>query len=43
MIREHPCRRIFELDADHAPYLSATDGLVAALLELAGEPVASAI
>ena len=43
MIREHPCERVFELDADHAPYLSATDGLVAALLELAGEPVASVI
>jgi pimeloyl-ACP methyl ester carboxylesterase len=42
MIREHPCERVFELDADHAPYLSATDGLVAALLELAGEPVPSA-
>jgi len=41
MIREHPCERVIELDADHAPYLSATDGLVAALLELAGEPVAS--
>ncbi len=41
MIREHPCGRVIELDADHAPYLSATDGLVAALLELAGEPVAS--
>ena len=41
MIREHPCERVFELDADHAPFLSATDELVAALLELAGEPVAS--
>jgi hypothetical protein len=41
MIREHPCERVIELDADHAPYLSATDGLVAALLQLAGEPVAS--
>lgn len=41
MIREHPCERVIELEADHAPYLSATDGLVAALLELAGEPVAS--
>jgi pimeloyl-ACP methyl ester carboxylesterase len=38
MIREHPCRRVIELDADHAPYLSATDELVAALLELAPEP-----
>jgi pimeloyl-ACP methyl ester carboxylesterase len=31
MIREHPCRDVVELDADHAPYLSATDELVAAL------------
>ena len=35
MIREHPCERVIELDADHAPYLSATDELAAALLELA--------
>ena len=35
MIREHPCERVIELDADHAPYFSATDELVAALLELA--------
>ena len=39
MIREHPCERVFELDADHAPFLSATDELVQTLLELAGEPV----
>jgi len=39
MIREHPCERVFELDADHAPFLSATDELVQALLEIAGEPV----
>jgi hypothetical protein len=38
MIREHPCERVFELDADHAPFLSATDELVAALVEVAGEP-----
>ena len=37
MIREHPCERVIELDTDHAPYLSATDDLVAALLELSGE------
>jgi pimeloyl-ACP methyl ester carboxylesterase len=42
MIREHPCEKVIELDADHAPYLSATDGLAAALLELAGEPVPAA-
>jgi hypothetical protein len=32
MIAEHPCRSVFELDADHAPYLSATAELVASLL-----------
>ena len=36
MIREHPCERVIELDADHAPFFSATGELVAALLELAG-------
>jgi hypothetical protein len=36
MIREHPCRQVVELVTDHAPYLSATDELVAALIELAG-------
>jgi len=35
MIREHPCREVVELDADHAPYLSATDELVDALDRLA--------
>jgi pimeloyl-ACP methyl ester carboxylesterase len=35
MIRDHPCERVIEIDADHAPFLSATDELVAALLELA--------
>ena len=35
MIREHPCEYVFELAADHAPNLSATDELVAALLEVA--------
>ena len=35
MIREHPCRKVVELDTDHAPYLSATRELVAALDELA--------
>jgi pimeloyl-ACP methyl ester carboxylesterase len=38
MIREHPCRRVIELEADHAPYLSVPGELVAALLELAGLP-----
>jgi pimeloyl-ACP methyl ester carboxylesterase len=42
MIREHPCERVIELDADHAPYLSATDELVGALLELAGAETRSA-
>ena len=35
MIRDHPCEHVFELDADHAPFLSATDELVAALLDVA--------
>ena len=35
MIRDHPCDHVFELDADHAPYLSATDDLVSALLSVA--------
>ena len=35
MIREHPCERVIEIDTDHAPHLSATDGLVAALDALA--------
>lgn len=35
MIREHPCASVVELDADHAPFLSATDELVAALDALA--------
>jgi pimeloyl-ACP methyl ester carboxylesterase len=35
MIAEHPCERVVELDADHAPQLSATSELVAALDELA--------
>jgi pimeloyl-ACP methyl ester carboxylesterase len=36
MISEHPCRRVVELETDHAPYLSATGELVAALLDVAG-------
>jgi len=39
MIREHPCARVIELDADHAPFYSATDELADALLELAGNGV----
>ena len=35
MIREHPCERVIEIDADHAPFFSATDELVAALLGVA--------
>jgi pimeloyl-ACP methyl ester carboxylesterase len=31
MIGEHPCTNVVELDTDHAPYLSATEELVAAL------------
>lgn len=35
MIREHPCWKVVELDADHAPFFSATDELVTALAEIA--------
>jgi pimeloyl-ACP methyl ester carboxylesterase len=38
MIRDHPCRRVVELEADHAPFFSATDELVAALLDLGSIP-----
>ena len=34
MIAEHPCRKVVELDTDHAPHLSRTDELVAALDEM---------
>ena len=37
MIAEHPCRKVFELDADHAPFFSAAGELVDVLLELASE------
>ena len=37
MIREHPCEKVIELDTDHAPFLSATDELVAALIDLADD------
>lgn len=42
MIEEHGVERVFELDADHAPYLSATDDLVAALIEIAATAPATA-
>ena len=35
MIRESPCMKVVELDADPAPFLSATEDLAAALVELA--------
>ena len=35
MVSEHPCRRVVELETDHAPYLSATGELVAALVDFA--------
>jgi pimeloyl-ACP methyl ester carboxylesterase len=35
MIAEHPCRSVVELDTDHAPHLSRTDELVAALDSMA--------
>jgi pimeloyl-ACP methyl ester carboxylesterase len=43
MVRERPCADVVELETDHAPYLSRTDELVAALsrfvrLAGAGEP-----
>jgi pimeloyl-ACP methyl ester carboxylesterase len=43
MVREHPCANIVELDADHAPFLSAKNELVAALVALTDttQPVAS--
>ena len=35
MIREHPCVKVVELDTGHAPFFSATDELVAALVDVA--------
>jgi pimeloyl-ACP methyl ester carboxylesterase len=35
MIREHPCERVIEIDADHAPFYSAPGELVDALLAVA--------
>ena len=35
MIREHPCVKVIELDTGHAPFFSATDELVAALIAAA--------
>jgi len=35
LIHDHPCEQVIEIDADHAPFFSATGGLAAALLELA--------
>ena len=40
MIREHPCEQVIELDADHAPYLSATTELARAIGQLAAHPAA---
>jgi pimeloyl-ACP methyl ester carboxylesterase len=37
MVREHPCRRVVELDTGHAPYLSMPEALAALLTELAEE------
>jgi hypothetical protein len=34
---EHPCWRLIALDTDHAPFLSATNGLVEVLIELAAD------
>lgn len=43
MIREHPCEKVIELDTGHAPFFSATDVLVEALIECAdaASPIAS--
>jgi hypothetical protein len=38
MIAEHPCRAVIELDTDHAPHLSRTGELVAALDGLTAAP-----
>jgi len=35
LIRDHPCERVIEIEADHAPFFSVTGELVAALLQLA--------
>ena len=42
MIREHPCERVIEIDTDHAPFLSATDELVAALTAAAEHTTSTA-
>jgi pimeloyl-ACP methyl ester carboxylesterase len=34
MIREHPCERVIEIDSDHAPFYSAPEELVQALLSV---------
>jgi hypothetical protein len=36
MVRERPCADVVELDTDHAPFLSRTVELVAALERFAG-------
>jgi pimeloyl-ACP methyl ester carboxylesterase len=38
MVSEHPCRKVIEIDTDHAPWASRVDELVAALDELARQP-----
>jgi hypothetical protein len=42
MIAERPCRRVIELDTDHAPQLSATNPLIEALIDLANDTQADA-
>ena len=38
MLINTPCARTYSLDADHSPFLSAIDGLLAALLDVAAQP-----
>jgi pimeloyl-ACP methyl ester carboxylesterase len=37
MIAERPCRKVIELDTDHAPQLSATSELVQALIDIVAD------
>lgn len=38
-IADLPCRRVIDLEADHAPFFSASDGLSRALMEVASQEV----
>jgi pimeloyl-ACP methyl ester carboxylesterase len=39
LVEAMPCRRVIDLDADHSPFLSASDGLARALLDVAAQEV----